>query len=733
MAFPGVSSFTSADSVTVRGKASDQTGIKTLTVNDLAVTTSNQWADWQIKISGLKDGENILTLKAEDTLGQTTEQVLRITKQLPMFAAELSALDATNNVLFIYDSSLKVIFAVDLATGSRRVLTTSKSGEPNEFISPTAMVYDPGKDRLLMTDLRIISVTGFSDYYVGRIISINAKTGERSQFAVGDALPDITKPSLSLRAPVSLTIDPTSRSLYVLDPKSGFISNSQGQLNFDYAILKYPLDADIPSFTLVSENQNNKNDVLVGSRRIRFDRDNSRLIADFQFGEQENSFGSNEAIFGLMAVDPTTGVRSIISGKNIHTDEKYAFKITQNADFFVDSGFAYYIDRAPNTDVNSERLLKINLTNGERSEWFGNKAADNKYNLRTLVTLEYDSASKQLYAIDFSLDTAFKINTLNNFQRTPVAGNGIARENTAINFLTSNALVWDKRHQRLLINDRKDGNVLTYNLATGTTSIFCSFGTIDQTSIVYEPMDSALDEPNQRLISVVNAQYISDNQIYNSSRVDSCDLTTGTVNVLSKGTSTTANSFTIPISALALDGNNKAYLFDTVIRQDSNNYYEENVITQVDLATGTRTEYAGLKSKESPKGGLALNPASGQIVYSHLSSASINTIDPATKAISAVTNNLKDNSTLLLIPKKLFRLDNELIALDSARNTLMSIQADGKRSLRYSITTSGPNPINQINGLAIDSELQRLFVTDQATGVLALQDLVTGETVYLDK
>ncbi|HMU67448.1 MAG TPA: hypothetical protein PKE57_09890, partial [Cellvibrionaceae bacterium] len=480
----GVNNFTTADSVTLRGKASDQTGIKTLTINDLAVTTSNQWADWQLKLSGLKDGENVLTLKAEDTLGQTTEQVLRITKQLPMFAPELSALDASGNVLFIYDSYVKAIFAVDLSTGSRRVLTMSKSGEANGFSGPTAMIYDPGKDRLLVTDLSVISVTGFSDYYVGRIISINAKTGERSQFAVGDSLPDISKPSLSLRAPVSMTIDPASRSLYVLDPKSGFISNNQGQLNFDYAILKYPLDSDAPSFTLVSENQNNKNDVFVGSRRIRFDRDNNRLITDFQFGEQTNTLGNNESIYGLMAVDTSTGARTIISGKNVHADNTYAFKITQNADFFVDAGFVYYIDRAPDTDANSERILKINLTSGERAEWFGNKAADNKFNLRTLITLNYDSTGKQLYAIDYSLDTVYKINTLNNFQRTPVASNGVARENTAINYLSSNALLWDKRHQRLLLNDRSDGNVLAYNLATGTPSIFCSFGSIDQTSIV---------------------------------------------------------------------------------------------------------------------------------------------------------------------------------------------------------------------------------------------------------
>ena len=91
------------------------------------------------------------------------------------------------------------------------------------------------------------------------------------------------------------------------------------------------------------------------------------------------------------------------------------FKLIENADFFVDGGFAYYIDRAPDTDANAQRLLKINLDTGERTEWFTNKSADGKFNLRNLITLDYDAATKQFYTIDFSLDTAYKINTTDNF------------------------------------------------------------------------------------------------------------------------------------------------------------------------------------------------------------------------------------------------------------------------------------------------------------------------------
>ncbi|RYF51657.1 MAG: hypothetical protein EOO38_02675 [Cytophagaceae bacterium] len=146
-----------------------------------------------------------------------------------------------------------------------------------------------------------------------------------------------------------------------------------------------------------------------------------------------------------------------------------------------------------------------------------------------------------------------------------------------------------------------------------------------------------------------------------------------------------------------------------------------------------RSEFAGLKNREDPKGSLAVDSTSGQVFFSTLSNASIYSIDPTSKALNLLSNNQTDASTLLLIPKKLFVDNNELFTLDSALQTLVSIQPNGKRTTRFNITASGANPINRIGGLLLDSANQRLFVTDQAIGVLTLQDLQTGETIYLAK
>ena len=74
---------------------------------------------------------------------------------------------------------------------------------------------------------------------------------------------------------------------------------------------------------------------------------------------------------------------------------------------------------------------------------------------------------------------------------------------------------------------------------------------------MYQPLDTTLDLTNKRVISVVNAQYISSDQIYNSSRIDSCDMETGTTSVLATEITATAASLSFPISSIALDGKTK--------------------------------------------------------------------------------------------------------------------------------------------------------------------------------
>ncbi|MEY4588331.1 MAG: hypothetical protein RL497_407 [Pseudomonadota bacterium] len=729
LVFPGVTGFTTASSITLRGKASDQTGIKSLTVNGAAVTSTNLWADWKFKVDALQDGTNSLLIKAEDTLGQTSEQTIQLSKQTPMFTPELTALDAASNTLFIYDNSLKTIFAVDLTTGSRKVLTQSKTGDTFPFSSPTAMIFDPVKKRLLVSDLDITDMDTFGNVLVGRLTSIDTSTGVRSLFASGALLVDISKASLSLRAPVSLTIDPATRSLYVLDPKAGFVGASGSQLVFDYALLKYPLDAETPTFSLVSENRINKDLPFAGSIRIRFDSLKNRLIAERQYDQILNSNGQATGVYlyNLVSIDPATGIRTALPTP---TEASSTFKITQAADYFLDGNFAYYLDRAPTP----ERFLKIDLTTGVRSEWFSNTATDNKYNLRAVTTVEYNPANKQLFALDAALDAVFKIDTENKFQRTPVAGNGVINENTSLNYLSSNTLLWDQPRQRLLVNNRLEGTINAYDLTTGNTTLFCDFGLKDRATEQFLPVDSALDEAGERLIAVVNHQHLVDSTIISNTRIDSCNLKDGKHSVISSEETATNQAFNAP-SAIALDSKTqKAYVLDTAVRVTKDGYaYPENAIIQIDLTNGSRTEYAALQSNENPKGALAFDNNAGRVLFSMLSSASIFSIDPTSKTPSVLSNNLKDSATLLLIPKKLIWQNNQLIALDSARQTLLQVHPDGKRTTLFSITTTGANPIHQIGGMVLDTPNQRLFATDHATGVLALQDLLTGESVYLAK
>lgn len=732
--FPGVSSFTSADSVTVRGKASDQTGIKTLTVNDLAVTTSNQWADWQIKIAALKNGMNTLVVKAEDTLGQITETTLKIEKQIPMFAPALTALDVERNRFFIYDASLKAIFGVDMTTGERSILTQYKEGDEIAITEPTAMIYDATKDRLLLSQYQTTRVEGFSASYLGNIIAINPTSGLRSVFVSGAILIDISTPSLSLRKPISLTIDPDTRTLYVLDEKAGFIRNDGGQLVFDVAVLKYSLDDAAPTFTRVSDNQINKEEPLVGSLNLRFDTQSKKLIVDSQFGSEYDSNNNPVASwFGIYSIDPATGTRTAISGKNVHTDTNYGFKILTQGDFFVDGGYAYYNDLS----ANPRRVLKVNLATGERTEWFNNLAQDNKYNLRAPIKLERDPKNNLVYALDGALKSVLKIEPLNNFKRTPIATNGTLNENTALNYLSSGSLVWDKARDRILINNQIEGTINAYDLTTGNTTVFCNFGINNQSQERVFPLSTGIDELKQRTISTVNYYSLVGDTLTIKYRLDSCDLKDGKHSVVSDENDTTNIALSNP-NELTIDSNNqKAYTFN-LIRIVDNAIYDQSTLVEIDLSNGARSEVAALQFgkapvRENPSGGLAFDKNTGNIYFSQLFNASIYSVSPTTKTINLISDNKKDTSSLLSIPKKLFMQGNELIALDSAHQKLIAVNPDGKRTTRYTLNTTGSNPINQVGGMILDSENNRLFVTDLSVGVLTLQDLVTNETIYLAK
>jgi len=733
--FPGVSSFTSADSLTVRGKASDQTGIKSITVNGVPVVTSNNWSDWSLKIDNLAVGVNAFTVKAEDSLGQTTEQVVNVEKQLPMFAPSLTALNSEQSQLYIYDSSLNDIFVVDLTTGLRNILPQTKSAEALPFSSPTTMTYDASKNRLLVAQYETSQVEGFTASYRGRIIAIDVQTGTRTLFAEGAILIDISKPSISLRKPTSLTIDPESRTLYVLDEKAGFIGSNQRQLIFDYAILKYPLDSESPSFTRVSDNQINKDEPLTGSLNLRFDNKAKRLITESQFHTEYDSNNNPIAYwFGLVAIDPATGTRTVLSGKNVQSDSKYAFPILTPSDFFVSDGYAYYNDLG----AAQRRVLKINLTTGERSEWFTNVASDNKYNFRVITKLEQDTKNQVVFALDAALKAVFKINPQDNFARTPTTSNSTINENTSLNFLSPSSLMWDRQRERILINNGLEGTINTYDLKSGLTSLLCSFGVQNSAVERVIPRNSVLDEHSKRVVSVVAYQYFSEDTVTTTFRLDSCDLASGKHVVISDNTTGKDVVLLYP-TQLAVDSTNqKAYTINS-IRAIDDSIYTQNTIVEIDLTTGARSVVAPIQPtaldfpRDDPKGGLTFDEITGNIYFSILSNSSIYKLDPKVKTISVMSNNLTDATTPLLIPKMLFMHNQELITLDSARQSLITVKADGKRSTLANLTSSGPNAINQVGGIIIDSENQRIFAADLTLGALTLQDQITGETVFLAK
>lgn len=728
--FPGVIGFTEGTSVTVRGKASDQTAIKSVTVNGVDATTTNNWADWQLKLEALKDGTNTLVVSAEDTLGQTSTQTLKLIKRDHMSAPQLTALDTAGNRLFIYDSSIKGIFVVDLSTGVRTVLSRNKTDDKILFQAPTSMVFDTAGNQLIVSDLEFVALSGTAVTSIGHLIAINTQTGERSEFTAG-TLVDIKTSSVSLRNPQSMALDPATRTLYVLDNAAIYTgSTEQGSLLYEVAILKFPLDKEKPNPVLVSDNLTTEAEPFSNTSGIYFDSQLNRLIANTQIGETTNSLGVTvERWFGFIAIDITTGVRTAISGKSVDTEASYPFRIYYPGRFFVDNGFIYYYDRTPTP----ERFLKINTTTGERSEWFNNNAPDHKYDLRVIASLDYDPVSGSLFVLDDALDAVFKIETKNAFKRSPVASNGEVSESTQLNFSSATSLNWDQAQQRLLVTNPREGTINAFDLVNGNVSLFCNFGVQDPNLEKHTPIKSVLDTVGNRIVAIGGYLRVDGDFYTQSYRINSCDLKDGSTKNLANEDSATENLIRSP-SGLALDlQKNIGYVFHTVVEVSDGYQTQRNSILEIDLSTGTRKEFAAFQTFDNPRGDITFDQASGKLIFTSLRNATLYTIDTSTKSIATLTNNVIDNTSVLKIPRLLFWDKSDLFTFDSTDKSVIRIMPDGKRKVLYSLNSAGPNPINQVSDLVLDSQNQRAFLIDQSIGMLAIQDLVSGESVYLAK
>ncbi len=341
-------------------------------------------------------------------------------------------LDKDNNRALLTDSELNVVIAMDLTTGARTSFFSNETPNANHlFDGPERIILDANNNRALVTD---------SD--LGAVLAIDLNTGERTVLSNNQTDDGFNKQSF----PKAMTLDATNNRVLVTaslsDLEEGLVARA---VISDNALIG--IDLTTGHRTIISDNNTpDGGEALVTPLGVTLDSNNNRvLILD---GGSTNT---------LVAVDLTTGIRSVFSDNTIPDDEN---TFSKPSNITLDSAN----NRALVTSTNIG-ILAVDLDLGTRTVISDDTIPpDGTNELGTVNAITIDSANNRALVVDSYLRAVLAVD-LTTGART------ILSDNTAPNdkniFFYPAGLAMDTINNRLLVLDTNAQAVIAVDLESG--------------------------------------------------------------------------------------------------------------------------------------------------------------------------------------------------------------------------------------------------------------------------
>src|SRR5258708_7841695 len=181
--FPITGTMTDAATIHVSGTATDPSGVSAVHVNGAVATTNDGFATWTAVVP-LHKGTNVLETTAFDKIGNGDAFAGSVTIENPgtflLDVLDVTA-DLTNNRLLVADTLVNAVLAVDLADGTREVITGKGVGQGPDLRDPERLAVDLLNGRVLVLD-------AFAD----RVVGVDLVSGDRTELsgpAVGSGPP----------------------------------------------------------------------------------------------------------------------------------------------------------------------------------------------------------------------------------------------------------------------------------------------------------------------------------------------------------------------------------------------------------------------------------------------------------------------------------------------------------------------------------------------------------------
>ncbi len=182
----------------VLGTASDDDGVSSVTVNGVAASSDNEFAQWRAEVP-LLEGMNSITVATTDTLGNRNDAAAQVSIERGFLfdKAENIVLDPERRNAILVDESNRVLMKIDAETRMRSEFSGPGAGSGPQWSMPLELLLDDERDRALVFDSGLNALLAVNlangDRYVLSSDSVGSgpSLAGASMFSLDPALPQI--------------------------------------------------------------------------------------------------------------------------------------------------------------------------------------------------------------------------------------------------------------------------------------------------------------------------------------------------------------------------------------------------------------------------------------------------------------------------------------------------------------------------------------------------------------
>lgn len=608
--FPVVGAKSEADSIVVRGTASDDRGVASVTVNSVvAATTRDGFATWRatVPLSG-----GLIHVEVRDAAGNLNVVETGVLQTPVLLSPAGIVIDDFYARALVADRATGAIASVDLMFGGKTVFSNAQRGGGIQLVRPEDIVLDAS--RYLVVDSELDAV-----------VSVHRDTGARSIFSdanTGTGAAILNPTGIAMDGPHGRALVACSGGVIAVDLTSGNRTSFGGAFSRPVSVAvdgqhnqALVLDS-FPSAVIAVDLDTGARSVLTGGgaftdwvQRIAVDRVNNRAIV-LQHQDLTQATASHPV---LVAVNLTSGASSVLSDDATPTLSNPFQRLGGLA---VDEARG----RALTTESLRGTIVAVNLANGARTTFESSSAAYPPNQLTGRAGgIDYDQPNNRVVVADRDYASVFAVNLDDGLSRLLPGGNVPTASNP---FTSPFGVAVDSQNGRILVVDNTLGSILSVDQSSGARSVFATAATPAPTYV--SPLNLVIDAGNNRILQSTNGP----------PAVLAVDLASGVRNVFSSASfPDSANTFENPIG-LALDAaHSRLFVAD--------NGGAQRRILSVNLATGARSVFSstGIPNAANPLNnpmGAALDSARGRLLV----------IDAGLRALVAVS--LSDGARTVL-------------------------------------------------------------------------------------